>query len=103
MHIDLSCIFSATKSIHHTKWTTYSSDYTTCNVRVKLFTIRVFKLSDLKRERLRKISVRIYVVFLIFLGILNLVEENNLLGWGHILIGIGFLFADQYGRKRKNL
>jgi len=70
---------------------------------INYFTIRVFKLPELKRERLRKISVRIYVVFLIFLGVLILVEENNLFGWGHILGGIGFLFADRYDRKRKNL
>ena len=71
---------------------------------INYFTIRVFKLSELKRERLRKISVRIYVVFLIFLGVLNLIEEKSLfIGWGHILFGIGFLFADRYDRKRKNL
>jgi uncharacterized membrane protein len=70
---------------------------------INYFTIRFFKLSELKRERLRKISVRIYVVFLVFLGVLNLVEENNFFGWGHFLVGIVFLFADRYDRKRKNL
>ncbi len=67
------------------------------------FIIRVFKLSEVKRERLRRISVHIYVIFLIFLGVLNLIEENSLFGWGHILAGLGFLFTDRYDRKRKNL
>ena len=66
--------------------------------------IRAFKLPKQKRERLRKISIIIYALFTVFLGLFNVVvEENALIGWGQIVIGVAFFFADKYDRKRKNL
>ena len=68
------------------------------------FSIRAFKLSKHKRERLRDIWLIIYVLFTVLLGlIIVVVEENALIGWGQIVIGVAFFFADKYDRKRKNL
>ena len=64
--------------------------------------IRAFKLPKQKRERLRKISLIIYVFFTVFLRLFNIIEENNtIFGWGQILIGVAFFFADKYDRKKK--
>lgn len=68
------------------------------------FSICAFKLPKHKRERLRDIWLIIYVLFTVLLGLINLVvEENALIGWGQIVIGVAFFFADKYERKRKNL
>lgn len=73
-------------------------------IALNYISIRAFKLPKQKRERLRKISLIIYVLFNVFLGLFNVViEENALIGWGQIVIGVAFFFADKYDRKRKIL
>ena len=68
------------------------------------FSIRAFKLPKHKRERLRKASLFVYALFLVFLGVLNLIFEDAMFfGWGQIVIGVAFFFANKYDRKRKNL
>ena len=73
-------------------------------ITLNYISIRAFKLPKQKRERFRKISLIIYVLFTVFIGLFNVViEENALIGWGQIVIGVAFFFADKYDRKRKNL
>ena len=68
------------------------------------FTIRVFKLPEHKRERLRKIYLFIYGILMFFCGVVILIiDENPHVGWLYVLIGVGYPIANGMDNRKKNL
>ena len=68
------------------------------------FSIRFFKLQQDARKKFRKIALIIYGVLMTLCGIAMLiVDENLLLGWFYILLGISFPIVNWIEYRKKNL
>jgi hypothetical protein len=71
---------------------------------INYFTIRVFKLPEHKRERLRKIYLFIYGILMSFCGVaILIVDENPHVGWLYVLIGVGYPIVNWIVYRKKNL
>lgn len=68
------------------------------------FAIRFYKIPEQKQKRIRKIFLIVYGILMIFVGLAFIfLEENSLLGWCYILIGIGFPIANGMDNRIKKL
>lgn len=68
------------------------------------FAIRLHKIPAHKGKKLRKIFLIVYGISMISVGVAFIfLEENAILGWCYILIGIGFPMANGIASRNKNL